>query len=313
MMSSSVSGGATITPNTLNAITGVLASSAAVANGTNSSGPHPLSVSHIPPSSYEQRPQNYSNGTSTQSSDSRYLNTTNNTPNTAANGLFLLSQAHQELTKREEAQRANRSDGDDDAPPSNAANKRGTKRKSYDVSASPPPHHPKPAPPKRMRGVPNGRPKRGDSISVEEDEEEEEDEESAGSPPDLSTTQGNGKKGGQRKPETEEEKRRNFLERNRQGMCTEALPHSSSLLTYFDFSGAEMPSTEKGLVGPIAGEERVFDTGKSEITRGPREHTRGAYSTYYKGSITSCWRHSQCTTKCTPGQRERQFTCHSER
>jgi len=83
------------------------------------------------------------------------------------------------------------------------------------VSASPPPHHPKSAPPKRARGIPNGRPKRGDSISVEEDEEEEEEEESAGSPSELST-QVNGKKGGQRKPETEEEKRRNFLERNRQ-------------------------------------------------------------------------------------------------
>lgn len=62
----------------------------------------------------------------------------------------------------------------------------------------------------------NGKPKRGDSISVEEDEEEEEEDESAGSPPDLSSTQVNGKKGGHRKPETEEEKRRNFLERNRQ-------------------------------------------------------------------------------------------------
>jgi FAT domain len=53
-----VSGGATITPNTLNAITGVLASSAAATtptNGTNSAGPHPLSVSHLPPSSYERR------------------------------------------------------------------------------------------------------------------------------------------------------------------------------------------------------------------------------------------------------------------
>jgi hypothetical protein len=100
--------------------------------------------------------------------------------------------------------------------------------------------------------MPNGKPKRADSISVEEDEEEEEDEDVVGSPPELSSTQVNGKKGGQRKPETEEEKRKNFLERNRQGTCTEALPHSS-LLMHFDFSGAEMPSTEKGLVGPIAG------------------------------------------------------------
>ena len=65
----------------------------------------------------------------------------------------------------------------------------------------------------------NGKPKRGDSISVEEDEEEEEeDEEVPGSPEESS--QVNGKKGS-KKPETEEEKRKNFLERNRQGMSTE--------------------------------------------------------------------------------------------
>jgi len=212
MMSSSASG-ATITPNTLNAITGVLASGAAAANGTNSSQPHPLSASHLPASSYEQRLQNYPTGTTTQNSDSRY---SNSTASAAANGLFLLSQAHQELTKREEAQRAGRSDGDDDAPPSNPTSKRGTKRKSYEVSTSPPPHYSKPAPPKRARGVPNGKPRRSDSISVEEDEEEEEEDDAAGSPPESSTTQVNGKKGGQKKPETEEEKRKNFLERNRQ-------------------------------------------------------------------------------------------------
>jgi len=78
--------------------------------------------------------------------------------------------------------------------------------------------------------MPNGKPKRGDSISVEEDEEEEDEDDGAGSPPEPSTTM-NGKKGGQKKPETEEEKRRNFLERNRQGTCTETLPRSPSLLT----------------------------------------------------------------------------------
>jgi ATF/CREB family transcription factor len=62
----------------------------------------------------------------------------------------------------------------------------------------------------------NGKPRRSDSISVEEDEEEEEEEDVPGSPPEASTTQVNGKKGGQKKPETEEEKRKNFLERNRQ-------------------------------------------------------------------------------------------------
>jgi hypothetical protein len=65
---------------------------------------HPPSVSHLPPSSYERRPQNHPDGTSTQSSDSPHSSF--NTTNAAANGLFLLSWAHRELTKREEAQRA---------------------------------------------------------------------------------------------------------------------------------------------------------------------------------------------------------------
>jgi ATF/CREB family transcription factor len=69
--------------------------------------------------------------------------------------------------------------------------------------------------------MPNGKPKRGESISVEDDDEEEEEEEEPGSPSEQCSSSVNGKKGGQRKPETEEEKRKNFLERNRQGMSTE--------------------------------------------------------------------------------------------
>ncbi|KAN0111514.1 hypothetical protein V8E52_008398 [Russula decolorans] len=123
VMSLSVSGGATITPNTLNAITGVLASSTMAANGINSSQPHPLTVSHLPPPGFEQRPQNYPNSTSTQSSDSWYSNTTNDPSNTAANGPFLLFQAHQELTKCEEAQHGSGLDGDNDPPPLNTTSK----------------------------------------------------------------------------------------------------------------------------------------------------------------------------------------------
>ena len=110
--------GTTIAPNTFNAITGVLDSGVA-ANATGASQPHPLSVSHPPPSSYEQRPQNYPSGTSTQDSDTRPTNPVANTTSTTANGLFLLSLAHWELTRREEAQRASRSDCDDDVPPLN--------------------------------------------------------------------------------------------------------------------------------------------------------------------------------------------------
>jgi len=35
---------------------------------------------------------------------------------------------------------------------------------------------------------------------------------------------------------------------------------------HFDYMGAEMPSTAKGLVGPFASEERVSDPGEPEIT-----------------------------------------------
>ena len=102
----------------------------------------------------------------------------------------------------------------------NGAAKRGTKRKSYDVSASPPPVHSKPAPPKRSKALPNGKPRRSDSISVEEDEEEEDEDDAAQSPSESMGPQLNGKKGGLKKPETEEEKRKNFLERNRQGVMS---------------------------------------------------------------------------------------------
>ncbi|KAN0107087.1 hypothetical protein V8E52_010508 [Russula decolorans] len=41
----------------------ILASSAAAANGINSPQPHPLTVSHLPPPGFEQRPQKNPNGT----------------------------------------------------------------------------------------------------------------------------------------------------------------------------------------------------------------------------------------------------------
>lgn len=42
-----------------------------------------------------------------------------------------------------------------------------------------------------------------------------------------------------------------LLKHNRQGMCTESLPHSSSLLMHRDFSGAEIPSTEKAWLADL--------------------------------------------------------------
>ena len=78
--STAVSAAATITPNTLSALTGVLQQHA------NSTRLHPLS----------QSTTNNNNNASPPDSAAT----------AAANGLFLLSQAHQELTKREEAQKA---------------------------------------------------------------------------------------------------------------------------------------------------------------------------------------------------------------
>ncbi|KAI0277097.1 hypothetical protein BC826DRAFT_1113943 [Russula brevipes] len=104
MMSSSTLG-AMITPNTLNAITGVLTLGATI-HGANTLQPHPLSISHLPPSSYEQWPQNYVDGAPAQTPDPQFTNSATNATSTAANGSFLLSQAHQELTKHEEALRA---------------------------------------------------------------------------------------------------------------------------------------------------------------------------------------------------------------
>jgi len=193
---------ATITPNTLSAITGVL----------NSSSAQYSSVTHAPTTSSHLSTSVTANQ---ENSDPPYLSASS-AASTAANGLYLLSQAHQELTKREEAQaRANNV--------ANATNgRRGVKRKSYD-QASPPPQ-PAPtaraqsqqqhiSPVKRARAntvtsvSTNGRGKA--STDDEEDEEDEDDD-------DLPPSQNAGGRKQTKKPETEEEKRRNFLERNRQ-------------------------------------------------------------------------------------------------
>jgi ATF/CREB family transcription factor len=191
--------GPTITPNTLNAITGAL-------NSTQSA-----------PNSYPPHQQD--------SNNPAYLASASNAASTAANGLFLLSQAHQELTKREEAQaRA----GGNSAPNGAAAQQNGkrgngVKRKSYD-NASPP----LPAPSvsqviptkagKRTRSAVPPRRKgseRGISEGAEDDDDNDdmddmdiEEMDNSHLPPPRKGT---------KKPETEEEKRRNFLERNRQG------------------------------------------------------------------------------------------------
>ncbi|KAF9807496.1 hypothetical protein IEO21_08192 [Rhodonia placenta] len=163
--------------------------------------------------------------------------------NTAANGLFLLSQAHQELTKREQqaAAAANATsptsngngngngngniNGNGGSPPSSASTmngKRGMKRKlDSPVATHEPMSDSNSGVSKRTRSstastISVQRARHGSVQSSLEGEEEEEEEEDYVQQQ-LSPTQSNGKKSsGQKKPETEEEKRRNFLERNRQ-------------------------------------------------------------------------------------------------
>jgi ATF/CREB family transcription factor len=195
------SGGPTITPNTLNAITGVL-------NNPNNSNSN----------QYGHHQQSQGQQGHGQENDPSYLASANNAANTAANGLFLLSQAHQELTKREEAQaRQNgaangqqNANGQQQSQPVNG--KRGTKRKvtQYDaepangtIDISPQNHKPKRASTRGGRG-------RKASMSAEDEEEEDSDD-------DMGDDHGSGGRGRGKKPETEEEKRKNFLERNRQG------------------------------------------------------------------------------------------------
>lgn len=117
-----LTGGATITPNTLSALTGHLISQNDQSNGQNAphhgqqqSGAHHqqhrLSVPSYPPVSHSTGygtsdvAINPSQGYAPSAIES-YQGAAQHATAAAANGLFLLSQAHQELTKREEQQQA---------------------------------------------------------------------------------------------------------------------------------------------------------------------------------------------------------------
>jgi ATF/CREB family transcription factor len=202
MMNNGSSAGTTITPNTLNAISGVLN------NASNISFSH-----HTSPTSAAAAPQ---------SDNSNYIPSATTAATSHANGLFLLSQAHQELTKREEAQA--RANGTAPPPPPLSATtapvtngtsvpKRGTKRKSYDMS---------PPPPSATLTTRSGKRTRINSKSrgLSEDIDDDDDDDDDGSNLDdaeKELTPAPSNRRSTRKPETEEEKRRNFLERNRQG------------------------------------------------------------------------------------------------
>jgi len=169
--------GALPTPNTLASITGAAAANASTNN-----------------LSYSSTQNNAQNSAATAAA-------------AAANGLFLLSQAHQELTKREEAQaRAGvGKDGENIGIEPSAINRRGAKRK---VEELPPPPQPKPSS-KRTKAAQNNRRKRGSTVSEDDD-----DDDDLGSPTGTSMPSMNNQKN--TKDMTDEEKRRNFLERNRQ-------------------------------------------------------------------------------------------------
>ncbi|KAH7100571.1 hypothetical protein BKA62DRAFT_771341 [Auriculariales sp. MPI-PUGE-AT-0066] len=184
---------ATITPNTLSAITGVL---------NNTAMPQAYQT-FAPRSDYGQGGADVA---------------------AQVNGLFLLSQAHQELAKREEAQRATTSVepamDPQAAGPAAAAQRRATKRKTTDAQA-PTPSAPAAAATttrstnkkQRITITKSKRGKREESFSDDEDLDDDDDDESVTSPSQLQMSPTSK---GPKKPETEEEKRRNFLERNRQ-------------------------------------------------------------------------------------------------
>lgn len=238
---SGVASPATITPGTFSAITGALLNNSNGNNGENGEStsptnthnphhnphPHPLSMSHVP------------DGSADMNDDAAH---------TAANGLFLLSQAHHELTKREEQQQQQqqqqqlaaqrqaqqqefqaaqtRSASSKDRSNSNAyapSTKRRTAATSNDSN-------------KRARASTRaassrsgGRRKKSEDISSNDDEDDDQDEvdnDGGSDDEELEAAAGvgnfNAKGHGSsstptKKPETEEEKRKNFLERNRQG------------------------------------------------------------------------------------------------
>jgi ATF/CREB family transcription factor len=189
--------GPTITPNTLNAITGVL-------NSAQSGAPN-----SYPPSQHQQ-PHDPNNPA--------YLASASNAASTAANGLFLLSQAHQELTKREEAQaRANTNGVNGTTVQQNGKRSGALKRKMYD-NTSPPPTPSAPQPAKGGKRTRGGR-RRGSERGMSEgmDDEEDGDDLEDAELEEMENPSPTGARKGPKKPETEEEKRRNFLERNRQG------------------------------------------------------------------------------------------------
>lgn len=119
----------------------------------------------------------------------------------AVNGLFLLSQAHQELSKREEQEQH----VDPPKPGGKKGGKGANKRKSSDAAA---PTKAKPPAKKSKKAAPVEPPSPDFMNSMGDS-----DDDMMGS---MNGYDDDDMNRGDRKPETEEEKRKNFLERNRQ-------------------------------------------------------------------------------------------------
>ncbi|KAF8742166.1 Major Facilitator Superfamily, partial [Rhizoctonia solani] len=194
---------ATITPGTLTALVNSMSQT-----NTNQNQPHPLSMSHLPGrfgqnnnQQNEQRTQGQFPPNSYQNNTDPYHGAAQNAAAAAANGLFLLSQAHQELTKREEAAQA---------ASQPAGSKRNNsisghnKRKSTDSGPSKPVA-------KKTRSTRSKRGRLSDDDGDGSDDDDMSDMEGESYEPESSKPTNKPKKA-----ETEEEKRKNFLERNRQ-------------------------------------------------------------------------------------------------
>ncbi|KAF8761284.1 Major Facilitator Superfamily, partial [Rhizoctonia solani] len=171
---------ATITPGTLTALVNSMSQT-----NTNQNQPHPLSMSHLPGrfgqnnnQQNEQRTQGQFPPNSYQNNTDPYHGAAQNAAAAAANGLFLLSQAHQELTKREEAAQA----------ASQPAGSSAITAYLDTTSAS----------------------RQSDDDGDGSDDDDMSDMEGESYEPESS------KPTKPKKAETEEEKRKNFLERNRQ-------------------------------------------------------------------------------------------------
>lgn len=188
----------TITPGTLSALTGVFND---MNRGVPPHAPHPPQffqpgMPHPPPG---MPPHTHAHQGAPHAD---YAQQSANAASQAANGLFLLSQAHQELSKREEEGRgtaplmgkravSNLPPNARPQPPQNASSTAGTKRKSDAGQAKAGKKGKKNTPEDKMESA---------SPNFDSDDDADGDKRS-----------NNGK------PETEEDKRKNFLERNRQG------------------------------------------------------------------------------------------------